>query len=137
MGCDIYLYTEVKTVYGWRDKTLCVPSNLYDSGYEYIDFWNGRNYKLFALLADVRNYEDIKPISLPRGLPADLSDGLKREFDELDRHSCSWYLLSELLNFDWSKYEFLETWQESLEFIRQIHNNFSTEKIRIVFGFGS
>lgn len=67
-----------------------------------------RNYGLFAILADVRNGrgfagdkigEPTVPISAPRGIPADASEGYASEVD--DGHSHTWYLLSELLDYDW------------------------------------
>ncbi len=63
-----------------------------------------RNYTLFGILADVRNYSNnVKPIDLPRGLPNDVSFEVKRQSDQegLDGHSHSWFTLRELLAYDW------------------------------------
>lgn len=64
------------------------------------EFYEGRNYNLFAMLADVRNDETIKPLSSPRDLPDDVSREVKRKSDKWgeDGHSHSWFLLSELLD---------------------------------------
>jgi hypothetical protein len=79
-----------------------------------------RDYGLFGFLANVRNYSSCEPLDKPRGLPVgfDLEGGLAvmyeeqsasdvriRGMDELatDFHSHSWFLLSELLAFDYEK----------------------------------
>lgn len=67
-----------------------------------------RNYMLFSVLADVRNYSDrVKPIDLPRGLPDDVSLEVKRksDYDGVDGHSHSWLTLRELLDYDWDGQE--------------------------------
>jgi hypothetical protein len=77
MGCDIHVYVEVKVKGKW--VLINAP---------YIR----RNYDLFAKMANVRNYENIKPISEPKGLPENISDGTKLYLDiwEDDAHSASW-----------------------------------------------
>jgi len=60
MGCDIHCYIEYKT--------------------EKSDMWwnfggrinPGRNYLIFALLANVRNYDRLDPVLYPKGLPEDI-----------------------------------------------------------------
>jgi hypothetical protein len=68
MGCDIHAVFQKRTDAGWED----VPTT-----------WDeGRHYFLFSVLAGVRNgfgfagtptYDPVKPISEPRGLPADFA----------------------------------------------------------------
>ena len=69
-----------------------------------------RNYTLFALLANVRNGygfagidtgDAIKPISMPKGLPKDISENIKKESDECgcDGHSHSWLTIKEILDY--------------------------------------
>jgi hypothetical protein len=66
MGCDIHLYIEYKSKkprYDGREST-------------WRDFGQrinpGRNYALFALMADVRNYDGQLPVIVkPRGMPDD------------------------------------------------------------------
>jgi len=81
-------------------------SVLLDSGY------SDRNYGLFAILADVRNGhgfagvrtgEPTVPISAPRGVPDDASDGYRDEVRQWgeDGHSHTWFTLAELLAYDW------------------------------------
>ncbi len=78
MGCDIHAHLEIKIRgYGWEHYST---SNI------------GRNYNLFAKMADVRNDGSILPISYPRGVPEDISAVTKIEYEGwgLDAHSASW-----------------------------------------------
>lgn len=70
-------------------------------------FYIGRNYALFAKLADVRNNGDIQPISGERGIPNDLSPLVAYEYacGESDWHSASYYTVDELLAYDWNTKE--------------------------------
>jgi hypothetical protein len=63
--------------------------------------YGNRNYVVFAVLAGVRNRQNIKPISEPRGLPDDLSEEARRSAERGD-HSHSWLLLSEVRAYDWA-----------------------------------
>lgn len=111
MGCDIHLCVEkrvdgewvaVKREHEWyKEKT--------------VDWlWHGRNYSLFAILADVRNGygvagvdtgEGYIPISQPRGLPFGTSDEVRGEAQDwgYDGHSHSWLTLRELQEYDWQR----------------------------------
>ena len=66
-----------------------------DGGHLYVPYekriYIGRCYSLFALLANVRNYAEITPISNPRGLPNDVSEIVKEMSDQwgCDGHSHS------------------------------------------------
>lgn len=112
MGCDIHFYVEKKTPEGWE---LIKPTDPTDEfGLKYCHFYHGRNYRLFGVLANVRNGwgfagvdtgDAIEPISEPRGLPDDVSKFVKNKYDEwgYDAHSASWLLLKELKNYDWKK----------------------------------
>lgn len=102
MGCDIHMFAEKKVNGKWEQigKVFENPyyspdreSKIDEDGYE----WNpthtnqpykGRNYDLFAILADVRNGrgfagvktgEGFNPISSPKGLPKDISKELLKE----------------------------------------------------------
>lgn len=61
MGCDIHAYVEFKHP----------DDSRWDGWGE--EFHLPRNYRVFAQLANVRNYDNINPISMPRGLPDDVS----------------------------------------------------------------
>lgn len=78
MGCDIHLHVEVKHADG-RWLHYSQPR---------IERW----YDLFAKMADVRNSDEIDPISGPRGLPDDVSETTRlcHEWDDGDAHSESW-----------------------------------------------
>lgn len=113
MGCDIHAVIERRqATYGDRHEWL-------NSGDPDI----GRNYEMFAVLAGVRNYDGIAPITEPRGLPSfkgweRFSDGEKwlsfhswsdkpcREMVEWaerydsDGHSHSWLTLAEIKAYD-------------------------------------
>jgi|SRR5690554_4435721 len=76
--------------------------------------YNGRNYNLFAILADVRNGigfagiktgEGFNPISKPRGVPKDASDYYLQEVDywDGDGHSHSYHTLKQLKEYDWNQ----------------------------------
>jgi len=90
MGCDIYIVTEVRTQAGaWLLYPAAIPSY--------------RDYLTFAVLANVRNRDGITPISEPKGLPEDMSNGLAsllegRDF-YLGDHSFSWLTGLELLGY--------------------------------------
>lgn len=104
MGCDIHFYVEKKNPEGkWES------ADTWKREYGMLDvpnekaFYDGRNYDLFGMLADVRNGthgEEYTPISNDlKGVPADASAGYKKAGE--DGHSHTWYLLSELLAYDW------------------------------------
>lgn len=99
MGCDIHLFIEEESSGSWWFKS---------------EYTVGRNYRLFAALADVRNGsgfagcntgDPILPIAPTRGLPEDASYRTKSSYKEWagDAHSASWLLLSELLAYDWDR----------------------------------
>ena len=113
MGCDIHLYTE-KKINGfwnlWHKSHLnkAIHHTYVEDYYRY----TGRNYDLFAILANVRNgvgFAGIvtgggfNPICQPRGLPKDVGyevQELSEKWDD-DGHSHSWLTLRELLEYDW------------------------------------
>jgi hypothetical protein len=65
-----------------------------------------RSYTLFALLAGVRNRDNLTPIAPLRGLPDDISDqirALAKDELEMGAGSTTFYTISELIEYDWSK----------------------------------
>ncbi|GAI60500.1 unnamed protein product, partial [marine sediment metagenome] len=87
MGCDIHLFVEKRVGGNWVPADKWVPDKesedkdalMVPYGNRYYD---GRNYHLFAILADVRNNfgfagidrgDQFNPISDPRGLPQDVT----------------------------------------------------------------
>lgn len=112
MGCDIHLFTEEKKTINnkkkWVNTDNWILNHYYDEnnrsdGEKYIinPAYKGRNYALFSMLADVRNYSDNKPISKPKGLPDDVSDVVKYESDMFgsDGHSHSYFTMKELYEY--------------------------------------
>lgn len=119
MGCDIHMYAEVNKDGKWEKVGNIFDNPWYNPDYE--SKWNTpktdepyteRNYDLFAILANVRNGygfagvptgSGFEPISMPRGLPEDVSAEIKELADEWGRdgHSHSYLILSELLGYDW------------------------------------
>lgn len=76
--------------------------------------YGGRNYDLFAILADVRNGrgfagvdtgDGFNPIAEPKGVPEDASDFYKKEAEDygMDGHSHSYFTLAELKAYDWTQ----------------------------------
>lgn len=123
MGCDIHIFAEVKKDNKWEKvgKIFNCPyfnENEEENGwnYKFTDSpYRGRNYNLFAILADVRNgrgFAGVKigdgfnPISDPKGLPEDVSEEIKANSDEWggDGHSHSYFSLLELKTYNWNQY---------------------------------
>lgn len=124
MGTDIHCFVE-KFNYEedkWEQVTgfisdMYEPNRNYFSEDRFKDATSpidGRNYNLFAMLADVRNGfgfagvdtgDRIEPISYPKGLPEDISEEVLKEAEEvmIDSHSHSWLTLREILDYDKSK----------------------------------
>lgn len=105
MGCDIHMYVEYMVDDAWYNCDYFVPrrsTRNYDaSHYVHIPIYDGRNYSLFAILANVRNYGDTDYISKPRGLPENASKFVKDEYESWydDAHSASYLTLKELIIF--------------------------------------
>ncbi|MEV2910510.1 hypothetical protein ABNF65_18300 [Paenibacillus larvae] len=146
MGCDIHLFVEKKVNGSWEAlKGVNEPmihhiqsmlQSFKDRGedtsgfedwikeeqegtYDFVDI--PRNYYLYAALADVRNYDGVKPICEPRGLPSDVSAVVKEQSDGWGRgaHDRSYLTAKELSEFDWDqkiKFEGRQIqWTESLK----------------------
>lgn len=108
MGCDIHLYVEERLSDPERwtnaDRWQTDEGEIHRVDY-YDRYYSGRNYDLFAILANVRNRDGFIPIDLPRGLPPDVSQPVRRLSEDwgVDAHSHSYLSLRELLEADWSK----------------------------------
>ena len=108
MGCDIHFHVEMKTAEGWVRAEPLVKNQWHgqwdnEPEFTHEEFYGGRNYSLFAMLADVRNDYGIAPIVQPRGLPGDASESVRASSDDwgVDGHSHSWLSLAELFNVPW------------------------------------
>lgn len=98
MGCDITCFVEVRTGGEW-----CIVDDPKNPDYFLDPLWE-RHYGLFGWLAGVCNYVKIAPLSPPRGLPQDLSVGVRDCYNTTPVHtfSHSYYTLRELLDVDYS-----------------------------------
>ena len=175
MGTDIHFYVERKCYcykdndkYTWVsiDKWSINPYSIlrpdentprWEVEFTYQYYWV-RNYCVFALLADIRNFYHIEPISKPRGLPSDVTNEIKLQSDSegLDAHSHSWLLLSELNKVDWNKEfswvshhvdneghetneiitkKYKDACSDIIEVIEKLNKIDNDENIRIVFWF--
>ena len=87
MGCDIHLHTELKINGAWHHFTN--PNMI-------------RDYAVFAKMANVRNDGTIPPISVPKGVPSDISEitALDLAYGGNDGHSHSWLNKDEIMELD-------------------------------------
>ncbi len=163
MGCDIHFYTERFTssndYEGPRDiskdrnnkieeivdgkpsteRWVSADKWVKEDGSWTVDwnkqYYGGRNYVLFSILADVRGGE--VPIDSPRGIPGDASIGYKYMCEKWDgdAHSHSYFTLDELLRVDWSQYEsdYVSEFLDTIESMKGIDEDPS--KIRCCFFF--
>ena len=116
MGCDIHLYVERRNSGGWiscdtwekdnDDNWLSVPYSK--------QFYNSRNYDLFAILANVRNGygfagvntgDGFVPMAEPKGLPDDVTEEVREASDQwgVDGHSHSYFTVADLMTYDWTR----------------------------------
>lgn len=115
MGCDIHVKIEKRIDGVWTN----VPWTSADArtyGYkhdptdalEVPDYFDARNYNLFAILAGVRQGtwgDNIPPIAEPRDIPEDSPMFHMSHADmeySLGDHSFSFVTLRELLDYDWN-----------------------------------
>lgn len=161
MGCDIHFFVERYT----SDNNFDGPKDIQEErhiklsefksnskikrwvsadkwgieeDYWYVDdeYYSGRNYYLFGILANVRN-NSIKPIDDPRGIPNDASIGYKRAADQMgsDAHSHSYFSLSELLDVNWNQYDenLISEFLNTIERMKKIDQD--PENVRCCFFF--
>ncbi|EDK1561926.1 hypothetical protein [Enterobacter hormaechei] len=109
MGTSITTQVQILTDNGWEDVDDAIFT------------WYGevthrpfseQNYGVFAFLADVRNYACLPVLSEPRGLPPVEKTTEEKDYfgwgtettewsAHEDNYSATWYLVSELLEFDY------------------------------------
>lgn len=102
MGCDIHIYIEQKGNDGdWYNRDYFVPTPVTSkwTKYERVPIISYRSYALFAILANIRNYDNIPYIDKPRGLPKNLSKYVWDEWEkwEPEGHAASYFTLLELV----------------------------------------
>jgi hypothetical protein len=116
MGTDMWIYAEYKKNGKWNligeieSNTDYPREGKNAQQYKPKEIYDGRDYNLFAILADVRNptgtslnNQKYDVISLPRGLPQDLSLEMTQWLKHWEDGVAwpSWLLLQEILDFDW------------------------------------
>lgn len=106
MGCDIHMHVEYKNrdFYGWQCGdyfSLRPGSTLESSEYRLVELYADRSYTLFSILANVRNIDGLQYISSPKGLPKDVTDFVREDYEwwDMDAHSCSYLTLKEMIDF--------------------------------------
>jgi len=111
MGCDIHTNIEYRKPVNskpvWTDGNEYGPNEDFGAYPEASEFMQineicgNRDYQLFAVLANVRNYyeDQITPLSQPRGIPTDSCEAIKAKHEcwDCDAHSTSYYTLAELV----------------------------------------
>lgn len=133
MGCDIHLHQEVKINGGWHHyRERNVP----------------RSYKLFALMANVRNNGDIEPVSEAKGLPENITflTSFRYEQYKSDWHHASWLDPIEIREVitrffeedvwqaeDWFGYLFSNSWRGFIDYRSDMPDEL--EDVRWVFWF--
>jgi hypothetical protein len=136
MGCDIHVYLEKYTSVNEVNKWVNVdywqinPNfGHYENEpeYELVSFFIGRNYELFGILAGVRSSED--PIADPRGLPEDVTDVTRREYDKWagDVHTPTYYTLKELKDYLFYNSDNEEITETLKRFIEPMDRRFKDE----------
>ena len=147
MGCDIHSYAEVKREKGWVKVGPVFKNPSYPdySEEEYTDEpYGDRSYTVFGILAGVRSRYTGNPISRPKGIPKDVTEGVKSEWNiwRGNGHSASYLTLKELMSFDWvgaGERSFLEDVISQLRLLtcytRTNLEEDDTENIRMVFWF--
>lgn len=142
MGADIHMYVEKKKDGEWKGVLGPDPyADFKNEGFvDWVDSWiyKGRNYELFALLADVRNDGSIEPIENPRNLPEDITDFVNRHAEnwEADGHSHSYFYLSDLLTIEEKTWIEIDDWfyENVIGKLRLLEGEVK-DSVRIVFWF--
>lgn len=120
MGCDIHVHVEYKKVLftgydadnkpQYESKWICgdyfhknpyFGSDEYEKEWSLVGLCDSRNYAMFSILANVRNYGKTEYIDEPRGIPEDVTEMVKEDAENwgVDGHSHSYLTLKELIDF--------------------------------------
>lgn len=124
MGCDIHAMIEVRIDGRW-----------YNAGDPIIS----RNYRIFSILANVRNYDEVPFIATPRDLPEDATFAMKSLYKvDIGGHSASWVSLKEIINFYMQgKEEDILQWKQLIKKMKRAKKTYGvkTKHVRLVFYF--
>ncbi|AJF65249.1 hypothetical protein [Streptomyces vietnamensis] len=102
MGTDIHGFVECRATY----RTLEVEDVSGWHGAIDLDLlYGGCDYDAFGCLFGVRNYAGFRPLAAERGLPGDVSDEARREYEDWgrDAHNVTWIGWEELSRVDWGE----------------------------------
>ena len=135
MGCDIHVYLEKYTSVNGENKWVNVDHwqiNPHfgilenESEYDHVPFYWGRNYDLFSILAEIRGSMD--PIDDPRGLPEDVTETTRKEYESGDMvHTASYYTLKELKDYLYNNSDNEEVVENLKYFVDCMDNRFKEE----------
>lgn len=103
MGCDIHTVAEVRRDGRWHSVGQYEWLSVYSDADPEDAPFEWRHYMMFALLAGVRNYEGIEPITQPRGMPSDASMEALAKRSYWTGHTPSFVTLRELAEFDYDR----------------------------------
>jgi len=143
MGCDIHFYVETFQNGQWNSADVWEENDDKEGMCKRIippqhSFFDERNYAVFSKLGNVRNYNEIPPISETRGIPVDACQEIKTARTEWDTdgHSESWLTFEELKKSDWKDPAF----DDFVPCLRRLwklkfHKNLGENEIRVVFWF--
>lgn len=132
MGCNIHGVVEVKEKDAWR--WLCeIP-------------WN-RDCLFYAQIAGVRNHWGLEPISSPRGMPDDVDDTTRHDYEYFMEHTGGhdlsyltanevWGQVKNMITDNDSKvWELIPIWKAWRYFIGHLGNCYGMDNVRMVFWF--
>ena len=121
MGCDIHMFVEYKRNMPTKDfkdrKDQWVLGDYFmrnpfnpafedEEEFKIIELYGDRDYTLFSTLAGVRDYSGKnEPVSIPKGLPEDCCEYVKKQNEKWgsDGHSHSWLTLKEIKDYQSQK----------------------------------
>lgn len=98
MSTDLYGWLECRPQPG-RHGTEHV---LWETFSELRHLYRARDYMSWSALFDVRSVEPVRALFPDRGAPVDISDTVRREADDVEGHSHSWFSWRELSAADWN-----------------------------------
>ena len=124
MGTDITLHVEYRdndALNRWYSGDLFRMDRT-RIGFTRVPLYDDRCYALFAVLANVRNYGDTKYIDDPRGLPDDVCDFIKQQYNDDWGYGCSHFTLQELIDFHNQKHPLKRSGMLSPKQIEELDN---------------
>jgi hypothetical protein len=102
MGTDIYGFVECRATYG---GAVDDEDAQWHAAMDLDLLYNGRNYDAFGCLFGVRNEAGFRPLAGGRGLPAELTAEVRKQYEAWGAHMFdpSWVGWAELAEVDWDE----------------------------------